>query len=280
MPKLFWKPSGFTWVPQLLLEEDQTEVLGLGQTGALGGVGAAHANKDRVGAVYRGPAGDNSSSINITKTELAKQVAHYMHKDIKKVFICMDMIEFQENTGGKFIGSPPGYVGHKEGGSADQLLTACPNGVVLFDEVDKALPDVLTIILQLFDEGRFTYSKGKNRIDDIAQHTLQLCQEAKQVNCSKLADNLEDIQKTLWLTFKETVIQPVLNEIAYFLPFCHSELLQLVSKELNFWAKKVKERHDITLQWDRSVLDLLTGGYNMHYGTCFIKHEVERRAVS
>lgn len=64
----------------------------------------------------------------------------------------------------KFIGSPPGYVGHEEGGQLTKLLRACPNAVVLFDEVDKAQPDVLTIILQLFDEGRLTYSEGKNQM--------------------------------------------------------------------------------------------------------------------
>ncbi|MGH0159171.1 UNVERIFIED_CONTAM: hypothetical protein FKN15_066410 [Acipenser sinensis] len=77
-------------------------------------------------------------SSGIGKTELAKQVARYMHKDAKKV--------------AKFIGSPPGYVGHEEGGQLTKKLKQCPNAVVLFDEVDKAHPDVLTVMLQLFDE--------------------------------------------------------------------------------------------------------------------------------
>ncbi|KAM7399348.1 hypothetical protein PAMP_018626 [Pampus punctatissimus] len=251
-------------------------------------------------------------SSGIGKTELAKQVARYMHKDIKKGFIRMDMSEFQEkHEVAKFIGSPPGYVGHEEGGQLTKLLRACPNAVVLFDEVDKAHPDVLTIMLQLFDEGRLTDGKGKTieckdalfimtsnvASDDIAQHALQLRQEAEVVSRRKLADNLEDVQKgddiQISRQFKESVIRPILkahfrrdeflgriNEIVYFLPFCHSELLQLVSKELNFWAKKAKQRHDITLQWDRPVLDLLAGGYNMHYGARSIKHEVERRVVN
>ncbi|XP_074535114.1 mitochondrial disaggregase [Halichoeres trimaculatus] len=251
-------------------------------------------------------------SSGIGKTELAKQVARYMHKDTKKGFIRMDMSEFQEkHEVAKFIGSPPGYVGHEEGGQLTKLLKACPNAVVLFDEVDKAHPDVLTIMLQLFDEGRLTDGKGKTieckdaifimtsnvASDEIADHALQLRQEAEQVTRRKLADNLEDVQKsddiTISRQFKESVIRPILkshfrrdeflgriNEIVYFLPFCHSELLQLVSKELSFWAKKAKQRHDITLQWDRPVLDLLAGGYNMHYGARSIKHEVERRVVN
>ncbi|NXW39499.1 CLPB protein, partial [Phaetusa simplex] len=71
-----------------------------------------------------------------------------------------------------------------------------------------------------------------------------------------------------------------INEIVYFLPFCHSELIQLVNKELNFWAKKAKARHNITLLWDREVMDVLADGYNLHYGARSIKHEVERRVVN
>ncbi|KAJ0022188.1 hypothetical protein NQD34_009678 [Periophthalmus magnuspinnatus] len=251
-------------------------------------------------------------SSGIGKTELAKQVARYMHKDIKKGFIRLDMSEFQEkHEVAKFIGSPPGYVGHEEGGQLTKLLKACPNAVVLFDEVDKAHPDVLTIMLQLFDEGRLTDGKGKTieckdaifimtsnvASDEIAQHGLQLRREAEEVSRRKLVDSLDDVQKgndiQISRQFKESVIRPILkahfrrdeflgriNEIVYFLPFCHSELLQLVSKELSFWAKKAKQRHDITLQWERPVLDLLARGYNVHYGARSIKHEVERRVVN
>ncbi|XP_034148359.1 caseinolytic peptidase B protein homolog isoform X1 [Esox lucius] len=251
-------------------------------------------------------------SSGIGKTELAKQVARYMHKDVKKGFIRMDMSEFQEkHEVAKFIGSPPGYVGHEEGGQLTKKLKACPNAVVLFDEVDKAHPDVLTIMLQLFDEGRLTDGKGKTieckdaifimtsnvASDDIAQHALQLRQEAQELSRRKMADNLDEVQKsddvTISKQFKDVVIRPILkahfrrdeflgriNEIVYFLPFCPSELQQLVSKELNFWAKKAKQRHEITLLWDRPVLDLLAGGYNLHYGARSIKHEVERRVVN
>lgn len=90
---------------------------------------------------------------NLGKTELAKQIAKYIHKDVKKGFIRMDMSEYQQkHEVSKFIGSPPGYIGHDEGGQLTKQLKKCPNAVVLFDEVDKAHPDVLTIMLQLFDE--------------------------------------------------------------------------------------------------------------------------------
>uniref|UniRef100_A0A2I2YA37 ClpB family mitochondrial disaggregase n=1 Tax=Gorilla gorilla gorilla TaxID=9595 RepID=A0A2I2YA37_GORGO len=251
-------------------------------------------------------------SSGIGKTELAKQTAKYMHKDAKKGFIRLDMSEFQErHEVAKFIGSPPGYVGHEEGGQLTKKLKQCPNAVVLFDEVDKAHPDVLTIMLQLFDEGRLTDGKGKTidckdaifimtsnvASDEIAQHALQLRQEALEMSRNRIAENLGDVQIsdkiTISKNFKDNVIRPILkahfrrdeflgriNEIVYFLPFCHSELIQLVNKELNFWAKRAKQRHNITLLWDREVADVLVDGYNVHYGARSIKHEVERRVVN
>ncbi|KAM8821590.1 mitochondrial disaggregase [Eudromia elegans] len=251
-------------------------------------------------------------SSGIGKTELAKQTAKYLHKDVKKGFIRLDMSEFQErHEVAKFIGSPPGYVGHEEGGQLTKKLRQCPNAVVLFDEVDKAHPDVLTIMLQLFDEGRLTDGKGKTidckdaifimtsnvASEEIAQHALQLRQEALEMSKKRLAENLEDVQLadkiTISKQFKEKVIRPILkahfrrdeflgriNEIVYFLPFCHAELLQLVDKELRFWAKKAQARHNITLLWDTEVMDVLADGYNLHYGARSIKHEVERRVVN
>ncbi|XP_072466427.1 mitochondrial disaggregase isoform X3 [Notamacropus eugenii] len=251
-------------------------------------------------------------SSGIGKTELAKQTAKYMHKDGKKGFIRLDMSEFQErHEVAKFIGSPPGYIGHEEGGQLTKKLKQCPNAVVLFDEVDKAHPDVLTIMLQLFDEGRLTDGKGKTidckdaifimtsnvASEEIAQHALQLRQEALELSRNRLAENLGDVQLsdkiTISKNFKENVIRPILkahfrrdeflgriNEIVYFLPFCHSELIQLVNKELTFWAKRAKQRHDITLLWDREVADVLVDGYNVHYGARSIRHEVERRVVN
>lgn len=94
-------------------------------------------------------------SSGIGKTELAKQISAYIHKNKTDGFIRLDMSEYQEkHEVSKLIGAPPGYVGHDSGGQLTTLLRKCPNAVVLFDEVDKAHPDVLTVLLQLFDEVR------------------------------------------------------------------------------------------------------------------------------
>lgn len=153
------------------LEQRLREVI-VGQEGAITTVAATIRRKENGWVDYEHPLVFLFlGSSGIGKTELAKQVAKYIHGGKKAVaakgsrsqqqpvpntfkgFIRMDMSEYQEkHEVSKFIGSPPGYVGHEEGGQLTKALTDCPNAVVLFDEVEKAHPDVLTIMLQLFDE--------------------------------------------------------------------------------------------------------------------------------
>ena len=118
-------------------------------------------------------------SLDIKFPLFLTQVAKYLHKNnAKKGFIRVDMSEYQEkHEVAKFIGSPPGYVGHDEGGQLTKKLTETPNAVVLFDEIEKAHPELLTILLQLFDEGRMTDGKGK---------TVE-CKEAIFIMTSNLA---------------------------------------------------------------------------------------------
>lgn len=251
-------------------------------------------------------------SSGIGKTELAKQLANYIHHNKPECFIRLDMSEFQEkHEVAKLIGAPPGYIGHDDGGQLTKNLRKCPRAVVLFDEVDKAHPDVLTVLLQLFDEGRLTDGKGKtieckNAIfvmtsnlasDEIAQHAIQLRKETQEIEKQKYAGDISDEnfpeKIVISRQFKEKVVQPILkfhfrrdeflgriNEIIYFLPFSRSELFQLVEKELKWWAKKAKEKHSIELRWDRNVEVILADGYNVHYGARSIKHEVERKVVN
>lgn len=251
-------------------------------------------------------------SSGIGKTELAKQVARYIHKNNPKGFIRLDMSEFQSKAEvSRFIGSPPGYVGYQEGGQLTKALQACPNAVVLFDEVEKSHPDVLTIMLQLFDEGRLTDGQGKTveckdaifimtsnlASDEIAEHGLKLRNETYNINKKKLTGKLEEGDEpneiTISKNFREKIVRPILkayfkrdeflgriNEMVYFLPFSETELNELVIRELKHWATRAKERHKIDLSWDSEVVQLLTSGYNVHYGARSIKHEIERRVVN
>ncbi|XP_044254172.1 caseinolytic peptidase B protein homolog [Tribolium madens] len=251
-------------------------------------------------------------SSGIGKTELAKQLAAYIHKEKPQAFIRLDMSEYQEkHEVAKLIGAPPGYIGHDEGGQLTSRLKHCPNAVVLFDEVDKAHPDVLTVLLQLFDEGRLTDGHGKTieckdaifimtsnlASDEIAQHGLKLRQEVENLRANRLSSSKtdEEISDNITISrkFKDEVVKPILkrhfkrdeflgriNEIVYFLPFSRNELLQLVSREMSVWAQRAKDKHKIDLNWDRSVESALADGYDVHYGARSIKYEVERRVVN
>lgn len=257
-------------------------------------------------------------SSGVGKTELAKQVANYLHKGDKKAFIRLDMSEYQEkHEVAKLIGAPPGYIGHDEGGQLTKKLRAKPDAVVLFDEVDKAHPDVLTVLLQLFDEGRLTDGRGqtincKDAIfvmtsnlasDEIAQYGAQLRREAAGRRQDKLNDNGDEKKnrtdntsyfENVSRTFKENIVQPILkrhfgrdeflgriNEFVYFLPFSNDELIQLVERELNMWKGVAVKKHGISVSWQKpSIPTILADGYNIYYGARSVKYEVDRRVVS
>lgn len=218
------------------------------------------------------------------------------------------MSEYQEkHEVAKLIGAPPGYVGYDNGGQLTKRLKKCPSAVVLFDEVDKAHPDVLTVLLQLFDEGRLTDGKGKTieckdaifimtsnlANQEIAEYALELRAEAKRILGQRFNKNQESEEITISRDFKDNVVRPILkahfrrdeflgriNEIVYFLPFSHSELLSLVARELEAWAIRAKERHMIELKWENEVLSVLADGYSAYYGARSIKYEVERRVIN
>ncbi|XP_057377244.1 mitochondrial disaggregase-like isoform X4 [Daphnia carinata] len=251
-------------------------------------------------------------SSGIGKTELAKQVATYLNPKNTDGFIRLDMSEYQnKHEVAKLIGSPPGYVGYEEGGQLTKKLKKCPDAVVLLDEVDKAHPDVLTVLLQLFDEGRITDGRGKTTIckdaifimtsnlanDEIADHALRLRHEAEMASKRRANNNKEDEIPSTTLSisreFSDFVVRPILkrhfgrdeflgriNEFVFFFPFSRTELHQLVQRELDFWAKKAKDRYEVDVSWDGQVLDALCLGYNVAYGARSIKYEVERNVVS
>jgi len=252
-------------------------------------------------------------SSGIGKTELAKQLAAYLHKDNKKCFIRLDMSEYQEkHEVAKLIGSPPGYIGHDQGGQLTKKLREQPESVVLFDEVDKAHPDVLTVLLQLFDEGRLTDGKGQTieckdavfimtsnlAASEIAAYGQKL-RKLTSNNLNSMSEESKDKEDEVGLTkvsrtFQEEVVRPILrrhfgrdeflgriNEFVYFLPFSYPELLQLVEKELKMWACHAKSKHNILFSWqDPDVTALLARGYNVHYGGRSLKYEVDRRVIT
>ena len=240
-------------------------------------------------------------SSGLGKTELAKQLALYIHGSSGTGFIRCDMSEFSsKHEAAKFIGSPPGYVGYEEGGQLTKMLEQEPNAVVLLDEVEKAHPDVLNLMLQLFDEGRITDGQGKtihckNAIfvmtsnlaaDEIAEHGVALRRAAALHGAA-------DRDVAVGKGFKDGVIRPILkghfkrdeflgriDEVLYFLPFSDAELVQLVQIQLAKWAARAKERHKIELTWDPAVLAALSRDYDVHFGARSLQHAVDKRVVN
>jgi len=216
-------------------------------------------------------------SSGIGKTELAKQVAKYLHKNnAKKGFIRVDMSEYQEkHEVAKFIGSPPGYVGHDEGGQLTKKLTEMPNAVVLFDEIEKAHPDLLTILLQLFDEGRMTDGKGKTveckeaifimtsnlAAEEIGEYGRQLRDEEAEAmerrkNMTQVEEDSsstrgadDDVKQeveeriTISRTFKDFVVQPILKR-----HFKRDEFLGRITEMVYFLPFSRNELHQLVLK--------------------------------
>ncbi|KAG2172336.1 hypothetical protein INT43_004878 [Umbelopsis isabellina] len=224
-------------------------------------------------------------SSGVGKTELVKghpshtyhlpALASHLHgKNIDKGFIRIDMSEFQhKHDVSRFIGSPPGYVGFEEGGQLTEKLKDCPNAIVLLDEVEKAHPDVLTIMLQLFDEGRITDGKGttvecKDAIfvmtSNLAQHQIAdeaelLRLEAKtdhdsqstginsddakqtRLDTEKTQSDKPDNDITLSRRFIDRVIYPILYD-----HFGRDEFLGRINEVLFFLPFDEKELKEIT----------------------------------
>jgi len=240
-------------------------------------------------------------SSGIGKTELAKQTAEYMHSGSQDGFIRIDMTEYQhQHEVSKFIGAPPGYAGYDDGGQLTKRLRQCPNAVVLFDEVEKAHPDILTCLLQTFDEGRLTDGKGEtvDCMDAIFVMTSNLGQREIADEAIRARNKMADPEdanaaEPLSADFKDKVIMPILkkqflrdefigriNEILFFLPFTDKQLQEIARHELGKWKATALERHRIALEWDSDVEKVLCQAYNVRFGVRSIQHEVERKVVS
>ncbi|RWS21998.1 Caseinolytic peptidase B-like protein [Leptotrombidium deliense] len=241
-------------------------------------------------------------SSGIGKTHLAKEIANYLHSgNIEDGFIRIDMSEYHmKEDAARFTGSPPGFKNHEAGGQLTSALAKCPNAVVLFDEVEKAHTDVLTPLLQLFDEGRLTDGRG------VTTH----CKEAVFIMTSNLGseailkefdsmitkhkesggreDNfdfddycsLDDLREKftpiLKEHFKREEFLGRINEFVYFFPFSHKEKKILAKSELNKIRALAKENNKLTLSWEEKVVDIIADGFNKRYGARSLQNEVNR----
>ena len=218
----------------------------------------------------------------VGKTELVKALAEQLF-DKEDAIIRLDMSEYMEkHSVSRLVGSPPGYVGYEEGGQLTEALRRRPYSVVLLDELEKAHPDVFNILLQVFDEGRLTDSKGR-KIN---------CKNALFIMTSNLGSDL--LLKKSVSTKEEllSVVDPVLkaafrpeflnrlDEILPFLPLKLQDMEAIVALQLKRVKARLEERQ-INLKWDAKVLKHLAAvGYDPSFGARPLKRLIQQEVVN
>lgn len=224
------------------------------------------------------------------KTELAKALAEYLFND-ETMMTRIDMSEYQEKFSvSRLIGAPPGYVGYDEGGQLTEAVRRKPYSVVLFDEIEKAHPDVFNILLQVLDDGRLTDNKGRmvNFKNTIIIMTSNLGSQYIQQEFAKLTDNnrqdvIDNARNTVMDMLKQTIRPEFLNRIdetMMFLPLTQSEIAQIVTLQLKR-VEAMLAPQGFTLKWTDSAVEYLTKvGYDPEFGARPVKRAIQRYVLN
>ena len=225
-------------------------------------------------------------TTGVGKTELAKALAEYLFND-ESLMTRIDMSEYQEkHTVSRLIGAPPGYVGYDEGGQLTEAVRRKPYSVVLFDEIEKAHPDVFNILLQVLDDGRLTDNKGRtvNFKNTIIIMTSNLGSSYIQSQFEKINDQnhdqvVDETKKEVMNMLKKTIRPEFLNridEIIMFQPLNKPQIEQIVRLQIK-GIQKMLEDNGVTLQMSDEAIDFLaTAGYDPEFGARPVKRAIQR----
>ena len=229
-------------------------------------------------------------TTGVGKTELAKALAEYLFDD-ETLMTRIDMSEYQEKFSvSRLIGAPPGYVGYDEGGQLTEAVRRKPYSVVLFDEIEKAHPDVFNILLQVLDDGQLTDNKGRvvNFKNTIIIMTSNLGSAYIQSQFEKLNENssaqarealIEETQKEVMNMLKKTIRPEFLNRIdetIMFLPLTHDQIKQVVSLQIQ-GITKMLEGNGVKLKLTDEALNFLAdAGYDPEFGARPVKRAIQR----
>ena len=224
-------------------------------------------------------------TTGVGKTELAKALADYLFND-ENMMTRIDMSEYQEKFSvSRLIGAPPGYVGYDEGGQLTEAVRRKPYSVVLFDEIEKAHPDVFNILLQVLDDGRLTDNKGRvvNFKNTIIIMTSNLGSQFIQQQMEKLTEGnreqtIRETKNKVMEMLKKTIRPEFLNridDIIMFLPLTKHEIAEVVTLQLKRVAKML-EQQGFNLKWtDRAVDYLANVGYDPEFGARPVKRAIQ-----
>lgn len=224
------------------------------------------------------------------KTELAKALAEYLFND-ETMMTRIDMSEYQEKFSvSRLIGAPPGYVGYDEGGQLTEAVRRKPYSVVLFDEIEKAHPDVFNILLQVLDDGHLTDNKGRvvNFKNTIIIMTSNLGSQYIQQEFANLTEGnreeiIENARNIVMEMLKQNIRPEFLNRIdetIMFLPLTKSEISEIVTLQLER-VKTMLEPQGFTLKWTESAINYLAEvGYDPEFGARPVKRAIQRYVLN
>ncbi|MCK9156134.1 MAG: ATP-dependent chaperone ClpB [Paludibacteraceae bacterium] len=225
-------------------------------------------------------------TTGVGKTELAKALADLLFDD-ENMMTRIDMSEYQEKFSvTRLIGSPPGYVGYEEGGQLTEAIRRKPYSVVLFDEIEKAHPDVFNTLLQVLDDGRLTDNKGRlvNFKNTIIIMTSNMGSSLIRENFEKMTDanreeTIESTKSEVLELLKKTIRPEFLNridEIIMFTPLTENEIQQIVKIQIN-GIKKMLEQNDVILEVSVKAMKFIgEKGYDPQFGARPVKRVIQR----
>ncbi len=229
-------------------------------------------------------------TTGVGKTELAKALAEYLFDD-ENMMTRIDMSEYQErHSVSRLVGAPPGYVGYDEGGQLTEAVRRKPYSVILFDEIEKAHPDVFNILLQVLDEGRLTDNKGRvaNFRNTIIIMTSNIGSEIiydrlKGINNKNRESILEKTKNELFGMLKQRIRPEFLNridEIILFTPLNKEEIKEIVKLQLDKVMATLKNQ-DIKISFEDAVVDLIADeGFDPDFGARPIKRMIQRNLLN
>src|SRR5213082_1912433 len=236
-----------------------------------GRAGLSDPNRPIGSFIFLGPTG-------VGKTELARALANFLFDD-EQATVRIDMSEYMEkHTVARLVGAPPGYVGYEEGGQLTETVRRRPYCVVLFDEIEKAHPDVFNILLQILEDGRLTDGQGRTvdfrntviiMTSNLGSHLLQ------DPNLSE-TDKQRLVLETVRQNFRPEFLNRV-DEIIIFKPLSREQIKSIVDIQLERLRKRLAERR-IRLQLTPAALELIANeGYDPTYGARPLKRVIQRR---